>query len=91
MEKHSLCDSCILEIVTALETAPIFEAVNAFGPTIVMIFGLFCIERNRATAQKKQAEEMAEQQRLDQNKLRRGYLFGFKEAMKDIERQRENQ
>ena len=91
MEKHSLCDSCILEIVTALETAPIFEAVNAFGPTIVMIFGLLWIERNRATAQKKQAKEMAEQHRLDQNKLRRDYIFGFKEAMKDLERQRENQ
>jgi len=91
MEKHSLCDSCILEIVTALDTSPIFEAVNAFGPTVVMIIGLLIIECRRAANQQEHELRMAQQALKDNIALNRQSISGTKTAMEDIERQRENQ
>jgi hypothetical protein len=60
MEKHTLCKSCILEIVTALDTSTLFEAVNAFGPTLVMIIGLLIIENRRAAASRALINRLAE-------------------------------
>lgn len=86
MEKHTLCETCIQEMAAAIQTNIWLDIATAFGPTIVMIIGLIVIENRRAAAQKKQAYQF----RIDQNLLRRGYIFGFKTAMEDLERQRKN-